>query len=256
MILDDTGRDGGESAPGGPPPEASGADGEQAETEFDPRFDPAFQRGYQPAPGERTRTRVRSQADADAPFRRPSPGTAPAAARVADAPHADAPRSDASRDSRFADDLRTLDQRLAPDPVNAAYGTGVTPGAEVDADVPGPDAPAVIVEPVVVRGSFLDGLDVSPRRNPYFLALWIIGGGFVILGVVLYIVSVFTSYTSSPTSSQDVTTLVFSQVGWMLAGPLIEVGLATIVALVILSALTARRAGSSGQPDDESSRAD
>ena len=36
---------------------------------FDPRFDPAFQRGYKPQPGERPRTRVRSTAT-DPTFRR------------------------------------------------------------------------------------------------------------------------------------------------------------------------------------------
>jgi hypothetical protein len=65
-------------------------------------------------------------------------------------------------------------------------------------------------------------------------------GGFVVLGVVLYSVSVSLSY-AGPTPSTDVGALVLSQLGWMLAGPLITIGLATIVALLFLTALAGRR---------------
>jgi len=38
-----------------------------------------------------------------------------------------------------------------------------------------------------------------------------------------------------------VTALVFAQLGWMLAGPLITVGLLTLVGLLFLTALVGRR---------------
>jgi hypothetical protein len=187
---------------------------------FDPNYDPAFQRGYTPHPGEGRRTRPRNAAD-DSPYRRP---TSAAASDAHDGPAAPA-HTTASPDTAFGDD--TLDagvlERFSeseaqsePEPYRATDRAGSA---------------------VVITGaSILDRAEISPRRNPYFLALWIMGGGFVVLGIVLYAVSVYTSYTST-TDAQDVSTLVFSQVGWMLAGPLVTVGLGTIVALVLLTAL-------------------
>ena len=77
----------------------------------------------------------------------------------------------------------------------------------------------------------------------------------VVLGIVLYSVSVSLSY-SAATPSSDVGTLVISQLGWMLAGPLITIGLATLVALLFLTALAGRRPTPSAAdpaelPDDE-----
>jgi len=72
-------------------------------------------------------------------------------------------------------------------------------------------------------------------------ALGIVGGGLVVVGIVLYSVSVSLSYTGS-TPSTDVGSLVISQLGWMLAGPLVTIGLLTLVALLFLTALSGRRA--------------
>ncbi|MEO7023072.1 MAG: hypothetical protein ABI130_02405, partial [Leifsonia sp.] len=113
--------------------------------------------------------------------------------------------------------------------------TAPEPAAEIETET----EPATISAASPTAG-ILDDVDVSPRRNPYFLALWFLGGGFVALGIVLYAFSVYTSYTTSSAES-DLTTLVFSQIGWMLAGPLVTVGLATIVSLVLLAALSSRR---------------
>ncbi|MGH1550337.1 hypothetical protein ACRAWB_14655 [Leifsonia poae] len=116
------------------------------------------------------------------------------------------------------------------------------PGAALE---PASAAPAYVVGP-----GALARLDVSPRRNPLILALWIVGGGFVLLGIVLYCISVTSSY-SGPTPSSDVGSLVFAQLGWMLAGPLITVGLLTLVGLLFLNALAGRRAPVEASPDDE-----
>jgi hypothetical protein len=207
---------------------------------FDPNYDPAFQRGYTPHPGEARRTRLRNGTD-DAPFRRP---TTAASDSSPAAPPADiAPRP--QRDDDFLDpdwlerapELE-LERELErePEPEFEPFRTADRAGSAV----------------VITGASILDRAEISPRRNPYFLALWIMGGGFIVLGIVLYAVSVYTSYTST-TDAQDVSTLVFSQVGWMLAGPLVTVGLGTIVALVLLTALRtrARRNTSRTEPAGE-----
>jgi hypothetical protein len=245
MILDETGRDAGDAGSGDPRPEASRHDSGagQGDSDFDPRFDPAFQRGYQPRPGEHARTRMRSAAPAhdESSFRRPANTTAPDAGGAmsayrrasAESPVRSAPESDElSGDAGVADELREAGPRFVPDPLTV----------ELEAYRAAESAGASGLSSSATRASFLDDIDVSPRRNPYFLALWLIGGGFVVLGIVLYVVSVYTSYSASSTASQDATSLVFSQIGWMLAGPLITVGLATLVALVLLSALKSRRA--------------
>jgi hypothetical protein len=180
---------------------------------FDPRYDPSFQRGYQPQPGERAQTRVRAVAP-DSAYRRPS--------------------------SLLQRPAETDDDDLPPADVRAALVR--EPEAALE---PAPTAPAY-----VVGTGTLARLDVSPRRNPLILALWIVGGGFVVLGIVLYCISVTSSY-SGPTPSSDVGSLVFAQLGWMLAGPLITVGLATLVGLLFLNALAGRRAPVETPPDEE-----
>lgn len=170
---------------------------------FDPRFDPSFQRGYQPQPGERPQTRVRGDAP-DSAYRRPA---------------------------------SLLQQR----PVDPPIEEDRPPIAvEYDSDLALTAAPSAEPAYVVAAPGVLARLDVSPRRNPLILTLWIVGAGFVVLGIVLYCISVTSSY-SGPTPSSDVGSLVFAQLGWMLAGPLITVGLLTLVGLLFLTALAGRR---------------
>ena len=185
-------------------------DGSGRDSGFDPRYDPSFQRGYQPRPGEQAQTRVRADSP-DSAYRRPS--------SLLQRPQPEVPD-----ELRYDDDLPPVDPR----PVLPRE-----PQADLDAPAP---ATAVVVGP-----GFLDRLDTSPRRNPFILALWITGAGFVLLGIVLYCISVTSSY-SGPTPSSDVGSLVFAQLGWMLAGPLITVGLLTLVGLLFLTALAGRRA--------------
>jgi hypothetical protein len=235
MILDETGREPGDAHAAEVPREPSPTSG--VAPDIDPNYDPAFQRGYRPRPGERSRTRLRDGAPAadTSPIHRSAAG---------DEPHV-TPFARTDRDVRSDPDLDLVAgpepevEPEAADPLVAqleALGVDTRPaflGAEPT--------------PIVV-GSILDRVDVSPRRNPFFLALWILGGGFVVLGIVLYAVSVYTSYTSSSTEL-DLTTLVFSQIGWMLAGPLVTVGLATIVSLVLLAALRSRPKAQSAERD-------
>lgn len=192
---------------------------------FDPRYDPSFQRGYQPQPGERPRTRVRTDAP-DSAYRRPSSlldaGTRPPAE----------PRPE-QRDYDYAV-VRASDM-VAP----TADAVDALPAAME------PEPALVVAAPGV-----LDRLEVNPKRNPLILTLWIVGAGFVVLGIVLYCISVTASY-SGPTPSSDVGSLVFAQLGWMLAGPLITVGLLTLVGLLFLTALAGRRTRDAVAPDEE-----
>ncbi|MEY9951894.1 hypothetical protein [Leifsonia sp. EB34] len=179
---------------------------------IDPRYDPQFQRGYRPQPGERAKTRL----------------------RAAPAPSVATDEGDDERDDERRRPVEAASLSIAPVDVPR-----VTPAAEppVQAE-PGVDR-AYAVPASASAASILDRLDLSPRRNPVILALWLVSGGFVVLGVVLYSVSVSLSYTGS-TPSTDVGSLVISQLGWMLAGPLITVGLLTLVALLFLTALAGR----------------
>ncbi|WP_431245953.1 hypothetical protein [Leifsonia xyli] len=187
---------------------------------FDPRFDPSFQRGYQPQPGERTRTRVRGEAP-DPSYRRPAP-----ALRTAETPMVEP--APFEREASVA----------SVDPIDAVSWAPEEAPALTNAAV------------VVAQPGILSRLEVSPRRNVLILALWIVGVGFVVLGIVLYCISVTSSY-SGPTPSSDVGSLVFAQLGWMLAGPLITVGLLTVVGLLFLNALAGRGARESGSEEGE-----
>jgi hypothetical protein len=224
MILDETGREPGEAGGADAPREPAPTGG--TGPDIDPHYDPAFQRGYRPRPGERPRTRIRDDAQAvdTSAYRRPAAGDEPTVIPFASTDRDVRPDRVADPEAAYPEPSDPLAAQLE------ALNVDIEPAAS--ADEPAPVAVGTV-------GSILDRVDVSPRRNPFFLTLWILGGGFVVLGIVLYAVSVYTSYTSSSTEL-DLTTLVFSQIGWMLAGPLVTVGLATIVSLVLLTALRSR----------------
>ncbi|WP_374009085.1 hypothetical protein [Leifsonia sp. LS-T14] len=187
---------------------------------FDPRFDPSFQRGYQPKPGERQQTRVRGDAP-DSAYRRPG-----SVLQRPVEPPVESPVPS------------QLDADRAP--ISVEYDTDPMP-----ASLAGAESAYVVAGP-----GLLAHVDVNPRRNPLILTLWIIGAGFVVLGIVLYCISVTSSY-SGPTPSSDVGSLVFAQLGWMLAGPLITVGLLTLVGLLFLTALAGRSAREVVPADEE-----
>ena len=228
---------------------------------FDPRFDPAFQRGYRPRPGEQTRTRMRGvptgpDASGD--------GSAPTGPAAAVAPGASAgPRASGSATSPASAAWEAETVGAPATATSIEYGDGTRPLVAPEHATAADRAaaaealpPAGAGMPVPAPGaSFLDRVDTSPRTNRRVLALWIIGAGLVVLGIVLYVVSVFTSYTN-PTPNSDVSGLVFSQLGWMLAGPLVTVGLATLVTMTLLTAVTARRPPARGAAGDASGRGD
>jgi hypothetical protein len=204
---------------------------------FDPRYDPQFQRGYRPQPGERARTRLRAD-----------PASAVATGDERDTDE----RSTVERSTveRSTAEAAALTIAPAPVPRTAPAVLGVQPPAAGGADPDREAARAYAAPAPASTASILDRLDLSPRRNPLMLALWLVAGGFVVLGIVLYSVSVSLSYTGS-TPSTDVGSLVISQLGWMLAGPLITVGLITLVGLLFLTALAGRGPKRAPNPDLE-----
>lgn len=208
---------------------------------FDPRYDPAFQRGYRPQPGERPRTRVRTASAAA-----PDAGADPVRAR---------PRTDDGAPAVEAAALSVDAVALPPSAPSAAETASRTAldlgqsADRADLDRTDFDRTDLVRAYAVPAPGLLDRLELSPRRNPLMLALWIVGAGLVVLGVVLYSVSVSLSYTGS-TPSTDVGSLVISQLGWMLAGPMITIGLATLVALLFLTALAGRRPRSVSYADE------
>lgn len=201
---------------------------------FDPRYDPAFQRGYLPQPGERTRTRVRTVAP--------------------DATREQAPADGRSAAQAAADRGESAWETAAypvPAPAAPAY-TVVVP--QPPAPVALPDAASAAgIEPfaAVPAPGLFAGAELSPRRNPLMLALWLVGGGLVVLGVVIYAVAVNASYTVSASGlGADVGMQVLTQIGWVLAGPMITIGIATLVALLFVTALARRnRAPLAGEGD-------
>ncbi|MFP3466953.1 hypothetical protein [Leifsonia sp. SIMBA_070] len=196
---------------------------------FDPRYDPSFQRGYQPQPGERSRVRVRADSP-DSGYRRPSSVL----------PADDRPGTGSDSASRHAgrDDYEAA--LALPDASEA-----------LTVEVPRPlEAENLTSQVIVASPGRLAGLDMSPRRNPLILALWIVGPGLIVLGITLYTISITSSY-NGPTPSSDVGSLVFAQLGWMLAGPLITVGLLTLVGLLFLTALAGRRSREAVPLDEE-----
>lgn len=238
--------------------------------DFDPRYDPEFQRGYRPQPGERARTRVRDAATRAEPAadaaastaaaRRPAAGTAAATALERPSqrpvghtppapepvPFIDAPASSAvvapdSWETEVERERAVVERERAV--AERERGTAQPSDVVAYAGVAPEFAPAR-------RGGILDAVDFSPRRNRAVLILWLVGAGLVALGILLYVMSVFTSYTN-PTSSADVTGLVFSQLGWMLAGPLITVGLATLVVLLGLTLLASHRPAQPASNDSD-----
>jgi hypothetical protein len=197
---------------------------------FDPRYDPAFQRGYRPQPGEPTRMRAtapdaRSSAEPGRAVPRP---VEPGRAEPGRAPSASTGRSrDRLRPPAPADAHRIEEE----EPTDRARSADAVVTAEPATE---PAAPAA-------RPRILGSVDLSPRRNPLMLAVWIVGAALVVVGVALYAVAVGSSYTTTYSgSTQDVGAQVLTQIGWVLAGPMITVGLTTLVALLLLTALAAR----------------
>ncbi|MDQ1574980.1 MAG: hypothetical protein QOH55_130 [Microbacteriaceae bacterium] len=176
---------------------------------LDPRFDPAFQRGYQPRAGEFIRVE-----------RRP----APEAMKPAHQQQVSEPRQSTQPPQRGAEATTSPSANVVHE--ESVHATAPEQAATVE-DWGGDDATG---DPRVTA---------TPPRNPYIVALWIVGVGSVVLGLVLYILSATSGLATSSASTDQFQMLIF-QLGWVFATPLVTVGLLTIVGLLFLSAARPR----------------
>ena len=222
---------------------------------FDPRFDPAFQRGYKPKPGSVERTK--------SPVASPAPSQPTRSNAVAQQISPEPVRLNPGQPARS-----DPGQRSPVNPRPANPGPEVT-GPEVtgvrsagSSSVAGPIGGS---RPVAAGGnassyrdpgSFddesagpdeLDAVYVdaspevfadTPTRNPYIVALWTIGIGLTLVGLGILASAVYALVASTPIVAYDRT---MDELGIYTSTPLITVGLATIVGLLFVSAVRRRR---------------
>lgn len=181
---------------------------------LDPRYDPAFQRGY--------------TAGTDAPSRAGSP-----VRRREGRTHVPAPVPQQTEPSPFALLEPTADQQLAP--------------AEAPADGGSPNAPAPAA-PVMQQGP------ASPRSGRFVPILFALAGALVLAGIVFHFVTGpdrYAQYSYAFTASADggvrfengktLQEVLTADLLSSLAPYLIVLGLATAVATVFLIAVRAGR---------------
>lgn len=234
---------------------------------LDPRHDPIYQRGYDPAVhgGEsRTdaapsrRSRARRSAD-DELFAPPGP------ASIWDRPRADA---GGPTDQRLERDgaagpaplIRTPDWSSFSGSGDAGTGTG--PGADPDAPIDG----AIVGGPVVVGGAGTQASPADPGgaretasgaspvpapwRNPYLVGLFVGGAVLALVGFQMFRAALETIYVdfadsgmifgtggSSEDASDPVAELVSMQVGWSLGPLLFLLGIAAMLAVLVFVAV-------------------
>ncbi|TAM70720.1 MAG: hypothetical protein EPN48_05060 [Microbacteriaceae bacterium] len=184
--------------------------GARAADGVDPRYDPAFQRGY--------RLGTARPESADAVAQAPAPDAVAQAAAT--------PLASAASDGR-----RTPDRRQP--------GGSVPTGVPVDDSTGTSSGDQAEWEPV----------SHAPRANPYVTALWIIGIGFVVAGVGAQ----YWAQNSSANAGFDPShgtplVVVLASLAYSVGGPLITVGLATIVGLLFLAAVSSRPRPRSRRP--------
>ena len=137
---------------------------------------------------------------------------------------------------------------------DARYQRGYEAGAPADADASDPSAirsPAAASQPADSVGPADVGsvpapdadepLDQFEPRNPFIIALWIIGPALIIGGLILQMRTIFATYFSSgfagSSSAEVPTEMVMQQLIWTLAPAMIATGLATVVGLLFFHAL-------------------
>ena len=212
----------GDAGTGGEGAERTGGGG--AQERFDPRYDPAFQRGYRADSSARARSgrASRERAAKEERVGREERGVDahPAAPRERESmPRERAPRERAP--------LASAPREPAPrEPV--------------------PREPAPVASDPLDAGGASDGelqRFQPPRRgNPYIVALWIIGVGLVVTAVSFQAWAQSHSTAISYNSADGVPLMaVLLNLAYALSGPLVTVGLGTIVGLLFLSAVRRRR---------------
>ncbi|MDJ0377560.1 hypothetical protein [Cryobacterium sp. PH31-L1] len=142
---------------------------------------------------------------------------------------------------------------MTVDPNNdARYQRGYEPDAQADAaDLtaflsPASDGPSVASADVIEPGSVhapdaADLLDQFEPRNPFIVALWLIGPALTIGGLSLQVRSILESmsgsgYINSP-GGEVPFEMVLQQISWSLGPAMTSTGLASLVGLLFYQAL-------------------
>lgn len=193
------------SAPQPEPPSGVQPDSRSAPP-VDPRFDPAFQRGYRRSQAPASATDASAM---DASARKPPPKAGDRSADGRAAPRA----------FGRARDETEADVRSSTTGVADSSGEFDPDDARNDAEVP-----------------HFEGR--APRTNPYLTALWIIGVGFVITGIgtQLWAQMQAGNVSYDPTGGVPLNAVLLN-LAYSVGGPMITTGLATIVGLLFLLAV-------------------
>ena len=129
---------------------------------------------------------------------------------------------------------------------DARYQRGYVPDAEagirkLPASASQPTASAEVVDTDSMPAPEVDALlDQFEPRNPFIIALWIVGPALTVGGPLLQTRSLYESYsgTSRSFTSDDIPfDIVLQQLTYSLSPSMAGAGLATIVGLIFLKAL-------------------
>ncbi|WP_022883595.1 hypothetical protein [Glaciibacter superstes] len=198
---------------GGTDPKA-GTDGD--EPTFDPRHNPVFQRGYDPASsaGPARRARRARRAERSHPADPVSPPSS---------------RSSSNREvSTLPSDGNVLSSRLG-------HESGRDPGQgeaqATDAAGHAPQTPRVD-----------DASATETRRNPFIVGLWIFAVVSLVGGVILQWQASVSSYNRSFNADEIPIEVIIQQLVWTITPTMISVGAMTLVGLVFWHAVTWRAA--------------
>lgn len=231
---------------------------------IDPRHDPIYQRGYDPAvhgdPGRTEapatrRSRARRPADLDL-FAAPASRTGASAADppTGQAPRVAAPPWDADEREEPDDGLDFLRPSIT-----RAEPTTEPSAAPLAPDRPAPGNPA--------SGALASGTPaVAPWRNPYLLGLVVGGAVLALVGFQMFraaLESIYVDFAqtgllfggseSGAEESPDITgELVSMQIGWSIGPLLLLIGVTAILAAVIFVAVRWRPVASAlpeGHPE-------
>lgn len=187
------------------------------EPRFDPRHDPVFQRGYDPAASVRPSVPVRP---ARASRRSERPGSTHPT-------HPSPPNRDLST---LPSDGNVLKSRFGEE---SGQDSGSVEAQATDAAGHAPQTPGVDL-----------GSATEARRNPFIVALWIFAVVFSVGGVVLQWQASISSYNRSFNADEIPTEVIIQQLVWTITPTMISVGAMTLVGLVFWHAVTWRAARS------------
>lgn len=201
---------------------------------FDPRFDPAFQRGFKA--GRRPASASASGA---------SGSVADRSAKQSAADRPGSPRAEARVTAQLPVDRPAPQTVIEPAGIVSPLSPVVTGAqgapADPDLDFDGADYRSRANSDSLDSYSEIRGGITEPApeaRNPYFIALWIVGVALTVGGLAMLAASVYALVASSPIVAYDRT---MDELGIYISTPLMTVGLATVVALLVIAGLRRQR---------------